>query len=82
MNPASVKTDIFTSGGGPGGTEDGANTYLEWCKRAIPLGRIATMDDIANTVLFLATDQAKFINGATFPIDGSYSNTCSHVTSW
>ncbi|MBE5846657.1 MAG: glucose 1-dehydrogenase [Lachnospiraceae bacterium] len=36
----------------------------------VPLGRLATADDVANTVLFLASDEASFINGAAVPIDG------------
>lgn len=36
----------------------------------IPLGRIATMDDVANAFVFLASDEAAFINGASFVVDG------------
>ncbi len=36
----------------------------------VPLGRLASADDVANTVLFLASDEASFINGAAVPIDG------------
>lgn len=36
----------------------------------IPLGRIASMDDVANAVLFLASEEASFINGVAFPVDG------------
>jgi NAD(P)-dependent dehydrogenase (short-subunit alcohol dehydrogenase family) len=36
----------------------------------IPLGRIATMTDVANAFVFLASDEAAFINGAAFPVDG------------
>jgi NAD(P)-dependent dehydrogenase (short-subunit alcohol dehydrogenase family) len=36
----------------------------------IPLGRIATIADVANAFVFLASDEASFINGAAFPVDG------------
>ena len=36
----------------------------------IPLGRMATPDDIAHAVLFLASDQAGYITGTTITIDG------------
>jgi NAD(P)-dependent dehydrogenase (short-subunit alcohol dehydrogenase family) len=36
----------------------------------IPLGRIATTKDVANAFVFLASDEASFINGASFPVDG------------
>jgi len=35
-----------------------------------PLGRIASPDEIASAVLFLASDEAGFITGAALPIDG------------
>jgi NAD(P)-dependent dehydrogenase (short-subunit alcohol dehydrogenase family) len=36
----------------------------------IPLGRLAAVADVANAFVFLASDEAAFINGAAFPVDG------------
>ena len=36
----------------------------------VPLGRLATAGDVANAVLYLASDEAGFINGVALPIDG------------
>jgi NAD(P)-dependent dehydrogenase (short-subunit alcohol dehydrogenase family) len=36
----------------------------------VPLGRLATTTDVANALVFLASDEASFINGAAIPIDG------------
>jgi len=36
----------------------------------VPLGRLASTADIANAALFLASDEAAFINGVAFPVDG------------
>ncbi len=36
----------------------------------VPLGRLATATDVANAFVFLASDEASFINGAAFPVDG------------
>jgi NAD(P)-dependent dehydrogenase (short-subunit alcohol dehydrogenase family) len=36
----------------------------------VPLGRLATARDVANAVLFLASDEASFITGVALPVDG------------
>jgi glucose 1-dehydrogenase len=36
----------------------------------IPLGRLGTTDDVAGLVAFLASDDASYVNGATFVVDG------------
>ena len=37
---------------------------------AVPLGRVATPDEIAGTVVFLASADAAYITGAVIPVDG------------
>ena len=39
----------------------------------IPLGRHATPDEVAQLVVFLASDESAFMTGATIPIDGGMS---------
>jgi cyclopentanol dehydrogenase len=41
----------------------------------IPLGRLASVDDVASAALYLASDEASFVNGVAFPVDGG-------VTAW
>lgn len=36
----------------------------------IPLGRLGTVDDVAGLVAFLASDDAAYVNGSTFVVDG------------
>lgn len=37
---------------------------------SIPLGRWAQPEEIASTILFLVSDEASFVTGVTFPVDG------------
>ena len=39
----------------------------------LPMGRLATAREIANAALFLASDEASYVNGATFLVDGGLS---------
>ncbi|NIB40395.1 SDR family oxidoreductase [Pseudomaricurvus alkylphenolicus] len=38
-----------------------------------PLGRVVEAEEVADAVLFLCSDHARFITGAEIPVDGGYS---------
>jgi len=42
-------------------------------RQSSPLGRFATAEDVASSVAFLASDEASFISGTAFMIDGATS---------
>lgn len=44
--------------------------FIKMMEASIPLGRLGTPRDIANAVLFLASDEASYITGTTILIDG------------
>jgi meso-butanediol dehydrogenase/(S,S)-butanediol dehydrogenase/diacetyl reductase len=39
-------------------------------RERLPIGRAATPDDIAGVIAFLASEDARFVNGAILPVDG------------
>lgn len=56
----------------PGTRVLGEETY-EQIRRSIPLGRWGKPEDVANLVLFLASDESDFITGQNIVIDGGYT---------
>ncbi|MFI6475250.1 SDR family NAD(P)-dependent oxidoreductase [Streptomyces sp. NPDC050516] len=38
-----------------------------------PIGRLGTPEDVANAILFLASDKSSFITGAALTVDGGYT---------
>lgn len=42
-------------------------------KKSVPLQRMGSTDDIANTCLFLASDFASYVSGAIIPVDGGWA---------
>ena len=40
---------------------------------ATPMGRIAAPEELTGVMVFLASDEASFITGAEFVVDGGYT---------
>lgn len=69
VNPAPVETRMMRSleeGLAPGS----ANEVKAAMEANIPIGRYATPEEIANVMLFLASDEAAFVTGSVYMVDG------------
>ena len=43
-------------------------------RKYLPMGRLGQPEEIANLVAFLASDEASYITGAAYPIDGGLTS--------
>lgn len=74
VNPGVVVTEIHKRGGM---SEEAYAAFLEHSKTTHPLGRTGRPEEIASLVLYLASDAASWITGATYSIDGGRAQTCA-----
>jgi NAD(P)-dependent dehydrogenase (short-subunit alcohol dehydrogenase family) len=74
VNPGVVVTEIHKRGGM---TEEQYDGFLEHSKTTHPLGRVGKPQEVAELILFLASDRASWITGATYSIDGGRAQTCA-----
>ncbi|PWT90695.1 MAG: hypothetical protein C5B55_09365 [Blastocatellia bacterium] len=74
VNPGVVVTQIHKRGGMD---QEAYDAFLERSKTTHPLGRVGRPEEIAALVLFLASDEASWITGATYSIDGGRAQTCA-----
>ncbi|MEG0053610.1 MAG: SDR family oxidoreductase, partial [Comamonas sp.] len=42
-------------------------------EKLIPMGRVGQSHELANAILFLASDEASYVTGAALPVDGGRS---------
>jgi NAD(P)-dependent dehydrogenase (short-subunit alcohol dehydrogenase family) len=47
-----------------------ASEFEQQIKAQVPLGRLGRSEEVAHAVVFLASDEASFINGIELPVDG------------
>ncbi|XP_067641634.1 uncharacterized oxidoreductase TM_0325-like [Eurosta solidaginis] len=73
VNPGVIITDIHRRNGM---SEEEYAAYLVRCKETHALGRVGEPKEVADAIIFLASDKASFITGATLPIDGGKHVMC------
>jgi len=54
---------------------DNPQAYVDAISERVPMGRYGTPDEIASLVAFLASDEASYITGSTYVIDGGLQST-------
>ena len=62
VEPGNIMTEAIQLHRGP--------EFIRSMEESIPLGRLGTPRDVANTFLFLASDDAAYITGTTIVVDG------------
>lgn len=67
VHPGIIRTNMANEG-----LADNAENYAA-IEAVIPAGRLGEPVDIANCVLFLAFDEAAYVPGAEFVVDGGYT---------
>lgn len=73
INPGVTVTNLHTRGGMD---EQQYAAFLQRSKETHPLGRPGNTDEVAELVLYLASEKAAWMTGETIPIDGGRHLTC------
>jgi NAD(P)-dependent dehydrogenase (short-subunit alcohol dehydrogenase family) len=74
VNPGVVETNLHKRGGM---SDEDYERFLLNAKSTHPIGRHGQPEEIAELIVFLASDAAGWITGVTYAIDGGRSQTCA-----
>lgn len=70
VHPGMVDTPMVA---GRAKDDDSRRELYEKCAALHPLGRMASVQDVAAAVIFLASDEARYLTGVSLPVDGGYA---------
>lgn len=76
VHPGPVNTDLLRDvieDSVEAGVIHGVEEGLQIADATIPMGRIAKADDVADVIIFLASDASKYMTGTEITVDGGYS---------
>jgi NAD(P)-dependent dehydrogenase (short-subunit alcohol dehydrogenase family) len=69
VHPTFIRTPILDS---LVGDRDEATVFAKLA-RQVPLGRLGETDDVANAIVYLTSDESRFMTGAEIKLDGGIS---------
>ena len=75
VNSVAPGSILFPGGGWDRRQKDDPEGIAEFIERDMPLGRFGKPEEIANVVVFLASDRASLVNGACINVDGCQSKS-------
>ncbi|CAG2102801.1 unnamed protein product [Medioppia subpectinata] len=65
INPGPTRTGCITA---MGATQGESDKFFEAYAKVLPVGRYGLPEDIADSILYLASDHAAFVTGTSFPL--------------
>ncbi len=71
VHPGYILTPLFRGFGSR--NPEGPEKFFQEMGSKVPLERLGTAEDVANGILFLASDESSYITGSELVIDGGYS---------
>jgi NAD(P)-dependent dehydrogenase (short-subunit alcohol dehydrogenase family) len=74
VNPGVVVTSLHKRSGM---SDEKYDKFLEHSRSTHPLGRVGQASEVAELIMFLASDKAGWITAATYEIDGGRGQTCA-----
>ncbi len=60
----------------------GADNFVAAMESMTPLARSATLEDVANAVMFLASDASSYLTGIDLPVDGGFTELGTYRQVW
>ncbi|GAA0137466.1 SDR family oxidoreductase [Paenibacillus sp. YSY-4.3] len=64
-----IKTPIYDKAGL---SEEASQEHVASVQRIVPLGRFGTSEEVASVVAFLASDEASYVTGSDYAVDGGF----------
>lgn len=60
----------------------GSDNFVEAMESMTPMGRSATVEDVAHAVMFLSSDEASYLTGLDLPVDGGFTELGTYRRVW